>query len=127
MEDIFEKKFKIIELFDTYGELLTKRQSEVLTNYIDEDLNLVEIAENDGVSKQAIYDNINKSIAKLEVYEEKLNIIRNRDLNKKKIGDVVQKLNALHQNVKKPSEALSSTYYDVEIKDCIDILKELSH
>lgn len=59
-------------LFDFYQSLLTPKQREYLQLYYLEDLSLVEIAEIAKVSRQAVYDNIKRSEAILESYEEKL-------------------------------------------------------
>ncbi len=64
-------------LIDCYGGLLTKKQLEYLTNYYFEDLSLNEIAENNNVSKNAVYDSIKKSEKELKNYESILKLIEN--------------------------------------------------
>lgn len=59
-------------LFDFYQSLLTPKQQEYVSMYYLDDLSLVEISELANVSRQAIYDNIKRTEAILESYEEKL-------------------------------------------------------
>lgn len=62
-------------LFDFYGPLLTQRQQELIQAYYLEDLSLAEIADNDGVSRQAVHDLIKRSEAALHEYEERLGFV----------------------------------------------------
>ena len=64
----------LIELYETYKELLTKKQQMYFESYYYEDLSLNEIAINNGVSKALVSKNINNTINKLKIFEEKLKI-----------------------------------------------------
>lgn len=59
-------------LLDFYQALLTPKQREYMQMYYFDDLSLVEISELSRVSRQAVYDNIKRTEAILESYEEKL-------------------------------------------------------
>ncbi len=63
-------------LYDFYGTLLTVRQQEWIQAYFLEDLSLAEIADNEGVSRQAVHDLIKRSEAALHEYEERLGFLR---------------------------------------------------
>lgn len=63
-------------LFDFYGPLLTERQQELLRAYYLEDLSLGEIAQSDGVSRQAVHDLVKRAEAALVQYEELLGFAR---------------------------------------------------
>ncbi|MGE5673455.1 MAG: putative DNA-binding protein [Mycobacterium leprae] len=63
-------------LLDFYGPLLTQRQQELMQAYFLEDLSLAEIADQDGVSRQAVHDLIKRAEALLLEYEEKLRCVR---------------------------------------------------
>lgn len=63
-------------LFDFYGPLLTPRQQELMQAYYLEDLSLSEIADQDGVSRQAVHDLIKRSETALLEYEVKLGFLR---------------------------------------------------
>jgi predicted DNA-binding protein YlxM (UPF0122 family) len=55
-----------------YGGLLTDRQREVVSSYYDYDLSLGEIAENIGITRQAVLDCLHKACLILDEYESKL-------------------------------------------------------
>ena len=63
-------------LFDFYGELLTEKQREYYDLHYNEDLSLTEIAEQGGVSRQAVWDIIRRAAASMEEIEEKTGLIR---------------------------------------------------
>lgn len=71
---MLEKTMRINFLFDFYQELLTAKQRKYMELYYLEDLSLSEISEVFSVSRQAVYDNIKRTEAMLETYEEKLNL-----------------------------------------------------
>lgn len=62
-------------LYDFYGQLLTRHQREVYEQVVYDDLSLTEIAEQTGVSKQAVHDLIRRTTAQMSGYEEKLGLI----------------------------------------------------
>ncbi len=62
-------------LFDFYQALLTDKQRSYMELYYLDDHSLGEIAESYGVSRQAVYDNIRRTEAMLEEYEEKLSLL----------------------------------------------------
>ncbi|HJF31521.1 MAG TPA: putative DNA-binding protein [Sporosarcina psychrophila] len=68
------KTTRINFLFDFYQSLLTDKQRLYMQLYYLEDLSLGEIAGEYGVSRQAVYDNVRRTEAMLEDYEEKLNL-----------------------------------------------------
>jgi predicted DNA-binding protein YlxM (UPF0122 family) len=59
-------------LYDFYFSLLTPKQQSYMSLYYLDDYSLGEIAEEYEVSRQAVYDNIKRTEAMLEEYEEKL-------------------------------------------------------
>ncbi|MBQ7653420.1 MAG: hypothetical protein IJS93_03520 [Clostridia bacterium] len=69
----------ISSLFQEYGVLLTEKQREALRLYCDMDLSLFEIAEQEGVSRQAVRDSIKHAAASLFEYEEKLGLHKLRE------------------------------------------------
>ncbi|MBF0713201.1 hypothetical protein HZY83_00560 [Gemella sp. GH3] len=71
-----DKIIKISQLYDFYGDLLSDKQSLYMKNYFFDDLSLAEISENYGISKQAISNNIKRTINELEQFEQKLNLIK---------------------------------------------------
>ncbi len=63
-------------LLDFYGELLTAKQRQCFDLHCNEDLSLSEIAEQCGISRQGVWDNIRRAEAALRDVEEKTGLIR---------------------------------------------------
>lgn len=63
-------------LLDFYGDLLTEKQRECYDLHFNEDLSLSEIAEQSGISRQGVWDNIRRAQDALEDIEEKTGIVR---------------------------------------------------
>ena len=77
-------------LFDFYQDLLTSKQKKYMKLYYLEDLSLSEISEVFSVSRQAVYDNIKRTEAMLESYEEKLNLYEKFSNRTKIINELEQ-------------------------------------
>ncbi|SOC35471.1 putative DNA-binding protein [Ureibacillus acetophenoni] len=71
---LLEKTTRMNFLFDFYQALLTDKQRSYMELYYLDDHSLGEIAESYKVSRQAVYDNIRRTEAMLEEYEDKLNL-----------------------------------------------------
>ena len=71
---LIEKTTRMNFLFDFYQALLTEKQRSYMEYYYLDDHSLGEIAESYSVSRQAVYDNIRRTEAMLEEYEEKLQL-----------------------------------------------------
>ena len=67
------------ELFSVYKSLLTDKQTDIFSLYVECDLSLSEISEIKNISRQGVSDTINKTKEILLSYETKLGV-----LNKKK-------------------------------------------
>lgn len=70
-----EKESSFIELFDTYGELLTPRKKEICELYLNYDLSLGEIGEEKGISRQSVSDCLRTSCEQMKEYDSKLGVI----------------------------------------------------
>ena len=73
---MLEKTVRMGLLFDYYGQLLTDRQREFFSLYYNDDLSLGEIAQQYGVSRQAVYDILRRSSQSLEGLESKLELVK---------------------------------------------------
>ena len=71
MDRVFERTL----LYDFYGELLNEHKKSIYEDALLNDLSLSEIAEDKGVSRQAVHEIIKKCNAQLEEYEDKLHLI----------------------------------------------------
>lgn len=103
-----EKTMHYSSLYVIYGELLTKKQQQIVECYIFENLSLGEISENFNISRQAVLDTVNKSYEILKNYEEKLRVLKKNEnlktalLNLKKgISDenLVEQINNIIENL----------------------------
>ena len=77
-----------VYLFDYYGELFTDKQKEYFKDYYFNNLTLQEIADNNGVSRNAVHKNIKEMLNKLDYYEDKLKLYS----NKKKIEKLIENI-----------------------------------
>lgn len=98
MNIVFEKKLKLGNLFDFYGQLLTAKQQDVLNLYCIHDLSLGEISENLSVSRQAIHDAVRKCEKILDDYESRLNLQSKYNMRKKNVQDITKDLDDLIQS-----------------------------
>ena len=82
-------------LLDFYGEMLTEKQREVIRIYFECDSSLSEIAEELGMSRQAVYDNVKVSKAQLEVFEKKLKCVERFLANREKLIQINNEIEQL--------------------------------
>lgn len=61
-----------MQLWDSYGDLLTENRREICELYYGLDLSLSEIAEQKGVSRQSVSETLRKSREQLDFYDKKL-------------------------------------------------------
>lgn len=67
---------EMLLLFDYYGDMLTERQRMCLDLRYNQDLSLAEIAEELGVSRQGVHDNIIRAEAHLQKMEARTGCVR---------------------------------------------------
>lgn len=83
-----EKTNRMNALFEFYSTLLTEKQMNYIELYYADDFSLGEIAEEYGVSRQAVYDNIKRTEKILENYERKLHLYSNFVVRQELIGNI---------------------------------------
>lgn len=71
-----EKSAHMIMLYDVYGNLLTPKQKDYWELYFEQDLSLGEIAEELGVTRQAVNDNLKRTEQLLLHYELQLGVLK---------------------------------------------------
>ena len=71
-----EKTLEMTMLFDFYGELLTDRQRDCFDLYYNDELSLGEIAEEQGISRQGVRDNLVRAEHAMREYEAKTGLLR---------------------------------------------------
>ena len=74
-----DKYIYLNELYDYYKELFTEKQQEYFEDYYFNNLSLGEIAENYGVSRNAIHNQLKIMEDKLEEYERVLKLYEKRN------------------------------------------------
>ena len=80
--------YELALLFDTYGSMLTDKQRDCFDMRYNQDLSLGEIAEEMGVSRQAVNDNLTRTEALLRRMEENIGSVK-RD---KQIREVIREI-----------------------------------
>ena len=83
-----EEVIYLNELYDFYGSLLTDKQRDYFENYYFNNLSLGEMAENYGVSRNAIHKQLKIVEERLKYYEENLELLE----KSKKAEELVQKI-----------------------------------
>ncbi|WP_245579448.1 YlxM family DNA-binding protein [Halonatronum saccharophilum] len=109
-----DKVVRIGKLFSFYGKLLTQKQQEFVKLYYYHDLSLGEIAEQKGISRQGVYDNLKRSEEALEDYEEKLKLLKHYQ----RIEEEIEKLEDIRKRIEPRLEK-------EELEDLKDILIRL--
>jgi predicted DNA-binding protein YlxM (UPF0122 family) len=94
-----DRVVKVGKLFSIYGELLTDKQQEFVQLYYYDDLSLGEIAEEKGISRQAVYDNLQRSEEMLKEYEEKLNMAAYFDCVQQEVDELKKLVETLRPRV----------------------------
>lgn len=69
------ERVRIDILVKYYGKMLTEKQQKIMAMYIDNNLSLAEVSEELNISRQAVKDAVDNSIAALNNMEEKLGFI----------------------------------------------------
>lgn len=87
-----EKTVRMNILFSFYKELLTVKQAQYMADYYEEDYTLAEIAANNNVSRQAIYDSIKRTEESLLAYEEKLQLVEEFEERKRVLTQIREHL-----------------------------------
>ena len=109
-----DKKIEISILLDIYSNLLTEKQYEFLNDYYNNDLSLSEIAENEGITRQAVRDNLKKGENKLFEYEEKLSLMRKQIMQEEQIANILSEISKI--NSKSSDKEIADVLEDVKNK-----------
>ena len=69
-------RVRLSSLLTEYGALLTDRQRDMLAMYVEMDMSLFEVAEETGVTRQAVLDAIKHGADALQKYEDAVGKVR---------------------------------------------------
>ena len=81
--------FEVTLLFDTYGGMLTDKQREYLDMRYNQDMSLGEIGQVQGVSRQAVHDNLTRTEALLRRMEENIGSVKRDMLIRKAVQEIL--------------------------------------
>lgn len=85
-------------LYDYYGDLLTERQRSCVDFRYNQDLSLAEIAQELGVSRQGVFDNLSRAEALLRNMEEKTGCVRRALQARKAVSKILSAADQLAGN-----------------------------
>ena len=94
-----EKNIKVSLLLDIYGKLLTDKQYQMLDDYYNNDLSLAEVAENAGITRQAVRDNLLKGEKNLNEYEQKLGLLKKSLKNQKILDEYYREIDSFKDSM----------------------------
>lgn len=100
-----EKKLRIGDLYEFYGQLLTEKQREILDFYCIHDLSFGEIAEELGISRQGVYDTIKRAEKILDEYESKLELRQRFNNRETIINHIISELDTLGVKAGQPNSS----------------------
>lgn len=95
-------------LFDFYGDLLTEKQREYYDLHYNSDLSLQEIAEQSGVSRQAVWDIIRRAEQSLTEFEDKTGLVARAVRRRKAVEELEALIAGLPESAEK-AEMLKKT------------------
>lgn len=94
MDDIERVEYASM-LYDFYGSLLSRAQSEVMALYHEDNLSLSEIAEQLGQSRQAVHYTLKKAEKALEDYEFRLGLLEAYEKDQELAAEAVRLIEGL--------------------------------
>ena len=112
---------KIVEqtlLYDFYGELLTEHQRRIYEDVVFNDYSLSEVAEELGISRQGVHDNLKRCSRILQSYEDKLHLVE-------KFLTIKENVNRIRQLTGNPEDQPVSELMEQIERISTDILEEL--
>ena len=112
--------------YDFYGQLLSRRQKEVMELYHEENLSLSEIAAEFDISRQGVHDALKNAEKSLRGYEEKLGLVAKFQKSSEAIKEIDDIIDSV---ISKMQETADSGASDIvknlkKIKSIIDKLED---
>jgi len=90
------KDLQISFLLDFYGDMLTQKQKDMIHYYYNDDLSLAEIAENEGITRQGVRDNIKRAEALLFEMESQLGLAKRFNTVKNGLEQIIAHSNSIN-------------------------------
>jgi len=120
---MLEKTVRMSLLYDFYGQLLTERQREFFALYYDNDLSLGEIAEQYGVSRQAVYDILRRSAETLTGLEAKLELVERHERQRRAVEHIERELLSIEESLADPDASVSVPERLAGVRSVLETLK----
>ena len=114
-------------LYDFYGQLLTRRQQDVMRLYHEENLSLSEIADEFSISRQGVHDSLRSGEKALKEYEKKLGLLERFRKSREAVDRIDAGLDVIADKLERVDEdgRLSEIAEDIRrVKDIIDKLED---
>ena len=90
-----EERLELSLLYDFYGALLKENQQRMFEAYILEDYNFSEIAAQEEISRQGVYDAIKRASRQLRGYEGKLGLAARFEKQKSMVQELWKEVQGL--------------------------------
>ena len=100
---------EVVLLYDYYGDLLTDRQKECFEMRYYQDLSLGEIADELGISRQGVHENLSRAEALLRNMEAKTGCVSRDQSCRRAVKTIIQAASALCQVEDPAVSALAQT------------------
>jgi predicted DNA-binding protein YlxM (UPF0122 family) len=111
-----KEQYELTILYDYYSGLLKEAQREILSDYYFNDLSLSEIADERGISRQGVHDNIKRCSKSLMEFEEILGLASKQ----KTIKNNIKKINSLIDGI-----STVDIQIEKELSQIKDLLEEI--
>ena len=113
-------------LYDFYGQLLSKRQNQVMKLYHEENLSLSEIASEFDISRQGVHDALKNAERSLDEYESKLGLIAKFRQSREAVDEIDEIIDGIIYSLRQEnSGAAKQAVKDLnKVKDIIDKLED---
>ncbi len=115
------KNLEMNLLLDFYGQLLTKKQRDVMELYYYEDLSLAEISEYENITRQGVHDSLKRAELILKDYEDKLGLAEKSVKLRESIKIIMDNADTIYnesdsEKIRKCSHTIKNTvgeFYDI--------------
>jgi len=97
-------------LYDFYGQLLSKRQKQVMELYHEENLSLSEIASEFDISRQGVHDALKNAEKALKEYEKKLGLVSKFQRTTDAVEQIDTIIDAMIVNLSKDAASADEQY-----------------
>lgn len=94
------KDLNVSVLIDLYGELLTEKQKSVMDMYFNMDYSLSEIAENEGISRQGVLDDLKRGERRLRELDAALALTRRLEKTEQGLSDIEKQLDGVDEKTR---------------------------